>query len=86
MRYFKALRNILILLFVFTLISFSLPGGTNSYAASMETRLIDKQGCTYWITKSSHKRHNSKCRWYKKSKGYCTDDPDEGIACKICGG
>jgi hypothetical protein len=42
--------------------------------------------CTYWITSSSHKRHNSSCRWYKNSNGYCTDDPNEGVACKICGG
>jgi hypothetical protein len=42
-------------------------------------------GCTYWITSSSHKRHNKSCRWYKNSNGYCTDK-QEGVACKICGG
>jgi type III secretory pathway component EscV len=45
----------------------------------------DNDGCTYWITSSSHKRHNKSCRWYKNSNGYCTDK-QEGIACKICGG
>jgi hypothetical protein len=46
----------------------------------------DDSGCTYWITRSSHKRHNSSCRYYKNSNGYCTDNPNEGVACKICGG
>ena len=45
----------------------------------------DNDGCTYWITSSSHKRHNKSCRWYKNSNGYCTDK-QEGVACKICGG
>ncbi|SRR5260221_11204728 len=45
----------------------------------------DNNGCTFWITSSSHKRHNKSCRWYKNSNGYCTDK-QEGIACKICGG
>ena len=43
--------------------------------------------CTdeYWLTTSSKKRHNSKCRNYKKTKGRpCTKD--EGTPCKICGG
>lgn len=39
----------------------------------------------YWMTDSSGIRHNSKCRYYKNSKGhFCTKD--EGRACKICGG
>ena len=40
---------------------------------------------TYWVTKSSKKRHNSKCRYYKKSKGHY-GTKGEGIACKVCGG
>jgi hypothetical protein len=40
---------------------------------------------THWITTSSGVRHNSSCRYFKNSKGrMCT--PDEGRACKICGG
>lgn len=39
----------------------------------------------YWLTTSSKKRHNSKCRNYKKTKGRpCTKG--EGTPCKICGG
>lgn len=73
---------------------FIIPVSIHSYE---ETTLIAKpaqqqlsnhnpEECTYWITKSSRKRHNKNCRYYKNSKGYCTEDPDEGIACKICGG
>lgn len=40
---------------------------------------------SYWITSSSSVRHNSKCRYFKNSKGRpCTKD--EGRPCKICGG
>jgi len=39
----------------------------------------------YWRTSSSGKRHNSSCRYYGTSKGG-TCGPNDGIACKICGG
>lgn len=39
----------------------------------------------YWITSSTSKRHNSKCRYYQNSSGRPAES-DEGIACKICGG
>jgi len=40
---------------------------------------------THWITVKSGVRHNSKCRYFEKSKGRpCTKD--EGRACKLCGG
>lgn len=78
---------LLIFLFLFTV----------SVPTFEETKLIAKpaqlqfsshnpEECTYWITKSSRKRHNQRCRYYKNSKGYCTENPEEGIACKICGG
>jgi endonuclease YncB( thermonuclease family) len=39
----------------------------------------------FWLTSSSGVRHNSGCRWYKKSNGReCGSD--DGRACKICGG
>lgn len=45
----------------------------------------DKEGGSYWLTTSSSKRHNSGCRYFRNSKGReC--GPNEGIACKICGG
>ena len=54
--------------------------------ATIQTYSQPAEECTYWITKSSGKRHNSKCRYYKNSKGYCTEDGTKGKACKICGG
>ena len=45
----------------------------------------NQQETGYWMTTSSHKRHNSKCRYYKTSNGRSCG-PDEGIPCKICGG
>ena len=39
----------------------------------------------YWITASSKKRHNSTCKYFKKSKGYPTNEK-VGVPCKICGG
>jgi hypothetical protein len=40
---------------------------------------------THWITTSSGIRHNSGCRWYKKSKGRAGGST-AGRACKQCGG
>jgi hypothetical protein len=39
----------------------------------------------YWLTTSSNKRHNSSCRYYGTTKGRSCG-PNDGIACKICGG
>ena len=40
---------------------------------------------SYWMTSSSGKRHNNRCRYYGTSKGrQC--GPTEGTACKVCGG
>jgi micrococcal nuclease len=39
----------------------------------------------YWLNASSSVRHNSKCQYCRKTKGReC--GPNEGRACKICGG
>ncbi len=43
------------------------------------------QGQKYWLTASSNVRHNSKCRYYQKTKGRPCG-PNEGTPCKICGG
>ena len=45
----------------------------------------DEVDTGYWLTTSSHKRHNKTCRFYKASRGRPCK-PDEGIPCKICGG
>jgi hypothetical protein len=39
----------------------------------------------HWLTTSSHKRHNSSCKYYKSSKGRPCG-PNEGTPCKMCGG
>ncbi len=39
----------------------------------------------HWLTEDTGVRHNKNCRFYEKSKGRpCA--PDEGTACKVCGG
>ena len=40
---------------------------------------------SYWLTTSSGVRHNSGCRYYRKSKGRPCGK-GEGRGCKICGG
>ncbi len=46
---------------------------------------VSVAGGDYWLTASSGVRHNSTCRYYKKSKGRpCT--ANEGQPCKKCGG
>lgn len=39
----------------------------------------------HWMTNSSRKRHNEKCRYYKTGDGRPCG-PDEGVPCKVCGG
>jgi micrococcal nuclease len=43
------------------------------------------QSQKFWLTTSSNVRHNSKCRYYQKTKGRLCG-PDEGTPCKVCGG
>jgi hypothetical protein len=43
------------------------------------------QSMTNWLTASSGKRHNSRCRYFKITAGrFCGSD--EGAPCKLCGG
>ena len=51
--------------------------------AAVNGKATDDGG--FWLTTSSSKRHNSKCRYYKMGKGRpCKKD--EGVPCKKCGG
>lgn len=52
---------------------------TNQATAEVESQL------THWFTTSSGKRHNSHCRYFKTTEGRLCG-PDEGKACKLCGG
>jgi regulator of replication initiation timing len=40
---------------------------------------------TQWFTTATGKRHNSHCRYFKTTEGRRCG-PDEGKACKLCGG
>lgn len=56
-----------------------------SFSVQSSTSPTTQQETGYWMTNSSGKRHNKNCRYYKNSNGHFCK-PDEGIACKICGG
>jgi micrococcal nuclease len=58
------------------------PEGKNAPVAAQSEA---DQAKTFWLTTSSNVRHNSKCRYYQKSKGRPCG-PDEGTPCKVCGG
>lgn len=40
---------------------------------------------SHWMTSSSGKRHNSRCRWYGTTNGRKCG-PSDGVACQKCGG
>jgi micrococcal nuclease len=46
---------------------------------------LDATQGTHWLTRSSNKRHNSKCQMYRNTNGRLCG-PDEGVPCKRCGG
>ena len=41
---------------------------------------------THWLNTASNIRHNSTCRYFRKTKSGRMCEPDEGKACKLCGG
>lgn len=45
----------------------------------------EEKALSHWLTISSGKRHNSACRYFKNSNGKLCG-PNEGVACKVCGG
>ena len=51
----------------------------NSVASATSTAL------THWLTKSSGKRHNSRCKFFQKTEGRLCG-PNEGLPCSVCGG
>lgn len=40
----------------------------------------------YWLNTSSNVRHHRSCRYFENTKSGRNCGPDEGRACKICGG
>ncbi len=66
----------------------ALPGRTSTETAPGKTTVERAQNVerTHWMNTSSGVRHNRSCRWFGNTKNgrYCR--PDEGRACKQCGG
>jgi micrococcal nuclease len=65
-------------------------GATRSSSGSTQTPAISPalpfaSGGSHWLTGSSNKRHNSSCRYYRKTNGRPCGASD-GTACKLCGG
>ncbi len=61
------------------------PEPASPAAAAAPTLPASPSAGDYWLTESSGIRHNSACRYYKKSKGRpCA--AGEGQPCKKCGG
>ncbi len=52
---------------------------TNSVASAASNAL------THWLTKSSGKRHNNRCKHFQKTEGRLCG-PNEGLPCTVCGG
>jgi len=65
----------------------SLAGEVNNRTKNTEISDSDKPDgeFKYWITKSSNKRHNRSCKYYKSSNGRGTDNSSEGKQCRLCG-
>lgn len=64
-------------------IPFSLGASESGHAT--ESHKQSEAQKTHWLTIKTKKRHNSGCRYFKKSNGRMCG-PNEGIACKVCGG
>jgi len=54
-------------------------------AAPTPAPAAEQQETGFWLTEKGGKRHNAKCRFYKKTKGKPCGEKD-GQACKVCGG
>ncbi|MFC1596577.1 thermonuclease family protein [Planctomycetota bacterium] len=61
------------------------PWEFKSSEPAKEAGVADEPSGDFWLTSSSGVRHNSSCRYYKKSNG-SPCGPDAGTACKVCGG
>jgi len=72
-------------LLLFLLTSFGIFASNTPITNFVENAKVMATELTHWLTSSSGVRHNNTCRWYKNSKGRLCE-PDEGRACKVCGG
>lgn len=77
------LRSLLLLsTLLFLLPCQATPSLPSSPQASTSAPSAEKR---YWVTKSSGKTHNARCRYYETSKGYHSSS-GTGNNCKLCGG
>ena len=53
---------------------------------SAAIKIGDAVSLGYWLNTSSNSRHNSACKWYKKTKRGRSCSRSEGKACGQCGG
>jgi len=60
------------------------PARTNTPGAAATTA-ARTAGQTHWLTEASLIRHNNACQYYQKSTGRACK-PNEGTACRFCGG
>lgn len=47
--------------------------------------VLEEPGNMFWLSATNGTRHNHRCRYFRTSAGR-TCGPNEGVACKICGG
>ena len=60
-------------------------GATKTVRSPSSQSMFSSSTMSHWMTTSSKKRHNSSCRYYKKTNGRPCG-PNEGVPCKLCGG
>jgi outer membrane murein-binding lipoprotein Lpp len=58
---------------------------SNAVPDSLQRPAAPSQSTAYWLSTWSGLRHNSGCRYYRNSAGKPCG-PNEGKACKLCGG
>ena len=54
--------------------------------SSSDVKKDQSEAEKYWINTNSDTRHNSKCRYYGKTKSEYYTNQKIGNPCKICGG
>ena len=67
--------------------AFSSDGAITVLADSSVDRADEQPATkTHWLNTASNTRHNATCRYFRKTKRGRMCEPDEGKACKLCGG
>ncbi|OHB65810.1 MAG: hypothetical protein A2V70_07210 [Planctomycetes bacterium RBG_13_63_9] len=61
-------------------------GDSAGESSSKKTGTASEPKLAHWLNASSNIRHNSRCKYYRKTKQGRMCGPNEGRACKTCGG